>query len=432
MTATATPEVTATATATAASTDTADPVRAELEWFLGVLAGNEISEAEYEERFAQSFRDAVPYDMFVAVVEQLRPGSPYTLTEVEQRGELGLSATITAADGTALVVHLDLDADGRIAGLVVQPAEPPQLDDPPTSPLEAAARLEELGTVRMLGARVEGSSCTPLLGPGQEEAAPLGSTFKLWVLGAVADAIAAGSLAWNQELTLTEADLSLGGGVLMDREVGSTVPVLEAAELMIEISDNTATDLLLHTVGREAVEAAQAAYGHSDPALNTPFMTTRELFALKVADEDTQQAWLDGDVASRRAVLDALAAVPREDISLDEFVDPVQPDVLEWFATPGDLCRALATLWQRGAEAGLEPLRTILTANPGVPGPEGRWTTIAFKGGSEPGLAAVAWLVEDADGELAALTGSVVNPDEAFDITEAVLLFAAARDTLPV
>ena len=421
-----------TATATAASPHR-DPVRAELEWFLGVLAGNEISEAEYEERFAQSFRDAVPYDMFVAVVEQLRPGAPYTLTEVEERGELGLSATITAADGTALVVHLDLDADGRIAGLVVQPAEPPQLDDPPTSPLEAAARLEELGTVRMLGARVEGSSCTPLLGPGQEEAAPLGSTFKLWVLGAVADAIAAGSLAWNQELTLTEADLSLGGGVLMDREVGSTVPVLEAAELMIE-------HLRQHR-DRPAAAHRRARGGRGGAGRLRP-QRSRSQHPLhdhpRAVRAEGRRRGDPAGVAGRRrrarAARCSTSSRPCRGGHLARRASsmPVQPDVLEWFATPGDLCRALATLWQRGGEAGLEPLRTILTANPGVPGPEGRWTTIAFKGGSEPGLAAVAWLVEDADGELAALTGSVVNPDEAFDITEAVLLFAAARDTLPV
>ena len=174
---TTTPEVTASATATrptatATPTAAADPVRAELSWFLGALAGDETTEEDYEERFAQSFRDAVPYAMFVQVLDQLRPGGPYQLGEVEERPPLGLSATITGADSAALVVHLELDDDGRIAGLLVQPAEPPQLEDPPTSPLEAAARLGELGTVRMLGARIEGSSCTPCSAPGRRRRRP--------------------------------------------------------------------------------------------------------------------------------------------------------------------------------------------------------------------------------------------------------------------
>jgi len=62
----------------------------------------------------------------------------------------------------------------------------------------------------------------------------------------------------------------------------------ELANRMISISDNTATDHLLLTVGREAVESIQAAMGHSAPGLNAPFITTRELFVLKVTADDTQ------------------------------------------------------------------------------------------------------------------------------------------------
>ena len=44
---------------------------------------------------------------------------------------------------------------------------------------------------------------------------------------------------------------------------------------MIAISDNTATDHLIDLVGRDRVEAALTVFGHSDPAMTVPFLTTR-------------------------------------------------------------------------------------------------------------------------------------------------------------
>lgn len=165
------------------------------------------------------------------------------------------------------------------------------------------------------------------------------------------------------------------------------------------------------------------------PELNQPFPTTRELFALKTADADTREAWIDGDVQQRRALLDAAADTDIDDIAVSAFTEPIEPDTIEWFASPIDLCRALATLWERAQAPGLEPIAEILTANPGVPSDD-RWATVAFKGGSEPGVVATAWLMVDTDGRRYALTGAVVDPRRAFDQTEAVLLLAAARDSM--
>ena len=65
-----------------------------------------------------------------------------------------------------------------------------------------------------------------------------------------------------------------------------------------------------------------------------------------------------------------------------------------------------------------------MTANPGLP--DDRFDEIWFKGGSEPGLIAVASLVVLGD-QTYTVTGSVVDPDVAFDSTEALLLFEAIR-----
>lgn len=403
---------------------------AQLDWFVSTLAPDAapVSATDYEERFAESFRDAVPHDALVQTNAGFQAAGPYHVVETTADGSDALVATIEAADATRLEVSLAVDADGRIEGLLIQPAS---LADTPASVEEAVDRLGEMGTVRFVAATVDGEGCTEDVGEGADEVAPLGSIFKLYVLGAVADAIAAGTLAWDTPLTVTAEVKSLPSGQLQDVPDGTVVTVQEAAGLMISISDNTATDLLMATVGRDAVESAQAGYGHTDPSLNTPMLTTLELFALKAADDATQQQWLEGDETARRGVLDALAEVGPADIPLDMFDDgPIHPDTLEWFATPLDVCRALATLMARSTEPGLGPVAEILTANPGIPPVEGMWASVAFKGGSEPGLAAAAWLTTAPDGSSFAVVGSVVDPEEPVDEVEAIQVMAAARDLL--
>ena len=418
----------------AADAATGTSPESHLAWFVSEVAQPDIDAAEYEDRFAQVFRDQVPLEQFTAILEDLSTLAPYTTGEIEVVGPQ-LVGQLTGSDGTGLIVTLSVDTDGRMDGLLVQPGEPPELEDPPATLDEVGQRLQAIGTTTFLAADVQQAGdqveCVSLASVGGDTAAPIGSAFKLYVLGALADAVEAGTLRWDDELTITAELKSLPSGVLQQREDGSTVTVQEAAELMISISDNTATDVLIDAVGRESVEAAQAAYGHADPSLNTPFMTTRELFALKTADPALQDAFLTGDDEAQRSILADLASVPLADIPVEAFLDdPVRPDELEWFASPADLCRALVLLMDRAEDAGLAPVAEILTANPGAPDEDERWARVAFKGGSEPGLITLAWLLEDADGRRFAITGSVVDPEEAFDPGEAILLMAEARSLI--
>ena len=89
-------------------------------------------------------------------------------------------------------------------------------------------------------------------------AAPLGSAFKLYVLDALGEAVAAGKVRWDQPLTVTAQVKGLPPGELQTEPVGTRVPVLDAAGKMISLSDNTAADMLTSLVGRSAVEAMSA------------------------------------------------------------------------------------------------------------------------------------------------------------------------------
>ena len=88
---------------------------------------------------------------------------------------------------------------------------------------------------------------------------------------------------------------------------------------MITVSGNTATDHLMAFVGREAVEEIQPVMGHSQPAVNVPFLTGRELTILKYSgDAALAESYIAAGAAERRAILDdevASRPFPRPDRS---------------------------------------------------------------------------------------------------------------------
>ncbi len=414
-------------------TDQTWTIEDHLAWFLTLLNGADVTAEVYEERFAQVFRDQVSFTDFTPLIDQIAAGSAgWEVIDTETSGSTNLVVLIAPAGGEPVIrVLMNIDGDRRIDGLFLQPGEPPVLDDPPETYDEAFGRLAALGTAGALVAETTDGSCVPIAEMLSRMPLPLGSTFKLYVLGAVADAVAAGDIDWDDPVTLTETTYSLPSGITQNAEPGSSVTVQELAKRMIEISDNTATDHLIALVGRGAVEAIQSEMGHSDPSLNIPFLTTRELFQLKLGDDSALDAFVEGDVDTRREVLAELASTPLPDLdSAAAFTEPVAVLSAEWFASPLDLCAAWLYLAERSTEPGLGPIVGITTTNPGLPDETGTWGQIWFKGGSEPGVLATSWYMTADDSRSFVVAGSVVNESEAFDQTEAILLFGAIRDLL--
>lgn len=419
-----TSELTTTTSATPAAAD----VQTAIDWFVSILNGGELTEAEYDSRFSEEFRQQVPFASgFQPVLDEFRPDAPFTV--VERSGDMRHGeATIESAGGTRARILAELDEDNRVSGLVIQPEDQPTLDDPPQTIQETFSRLAEMGNLRAMTAEVVEGECRAIEGSEAGEPTPLGSVFKLYVLAALGEAVHSGDVAWDDELVIKDELKSVPSGVLQDRLAGETVTVLEAAELMISISDNTATDHLIDLLGRERVESVLSEYGNSVPELNTPLLNTREFTALKVGPASGLSIqWLEGDEEARRSILAQISDITPGDLPVQEWVEPIQPDQLEWFASPDDLCTLAAKLLALADP--VPEVGDILEMNPAIPAEPGTWDTLWFKGGSEPGLAA-AWFVTSGDGRTFVTTGSVVNPGEALDTEEAVLLFAAARDLL--
>jgi beta-lactamase class A len=79
------------------------------------------------------------------------------------------------------------------------------------------------------------------------------STIKLPVLCALFDLVGAGKLSWDEKLTLREEDKISGSGILHEFSGGMQLAVRDVAHVMIVISDNTATNLILDRITADAV-----------------------------------------------------------------------------------------------------------------------------------------------------------------------------------
>ncbi|WP_151525939.1 serine hydrolase [Serinicoccus kebangsaanensis] len=379
-------------------------------WVLGLLEEDAEGPAAEDsmERFAPTFLEQVSVIQLGAIFAGLRSSGPYTVTAASQSTGVGRSASLTLHSAEQpLVMTLGLDDDDRVGTLLFQPdtsGEAPTI----SSWADLDAALVELGgqSQVVVGQVVDGgcevSHTTSGIDPA-DAAFPSGSVIKLLVLSAVGAAAEEGQLAWEQELTITPEVKSLPSGVLQDREDGSTVTVREAAELMISISDNTATDLLIEAVGQRGLRAAAVAAG-MDPTRIMPVATTRQLFQLGwQVDSEVRDRWAEAVVPERREAI--LADLPEElDVPPAAVTVPVWESGVDWFLTGAEICSLHARLQQQATSEPAAPVREILAVNPGLTPPDGV-AYQAFKGGSVPGVLATSFYVET--------TGGSADPDGA-------------------
>jgi beta-lactamase class A len=87
------------------------------------------------------------------------------------------------------------------------------------------------------------------------------STIKLPIMAAVFQAVAVGDAKWADELTLRDADKVSGSGVLFEFSNGVKLPIRDVMRLMIVLSDNTATNLLLDRFTADRVNAEMDKLG---------------------------------------------------------------------------------------------------------------------------------------------------------------------------
>jgi beta-lactamase class A len=99
---------------------------------------------------------------------------------------------------------------------------------------------------------------------------PTASTIKTAVMVEAYHQAAEGKLSLDTRIVLREADKVGGTGVLNGLRDGTTLTVADLIHLMIVVSDNTATNLLVTRLGTAAIDHRMTAYGLSNTKIFRP------------------------------------------------------------------------------------------------------------------------------------------------------------------
>ena len=414
----------------------------QLRWAVEMFSSDRpVTADEARARFTEAFLQQVPPAMFAQVAVQVR-GQMFKNGRVELRGyarepeEDRLVAIVGARGGDPARLYIETEPEGGLMnGLLIQPA--PDLALPPTNTWEEFDALLEKTPGRVgfsaielvpndadptVGQSVPGLALRGVHGFGHHERLAIGSTFKLYVLATLLERIRSGEASWDDTLAIRDELKSLPSGVMQGLGAGEERTLLEFATKMISISDNTATDHLIEFLGRERIEEVMARTNGA-PERNRPFLKTKEMFQIKlVGDDSLIGKWAAASEAEKRAMLAPGGLVASREPSLALaalWTAPRGIEEAEWFASPFECCRAIAEI--RSIELSLpegavrDGLSQVLRSNPGM-GFDGEvWKSVGFKGGSEPGVLSLTWLLERADGRWFCMSLGIndtqANPD---------------------
>ncbi|MGI0494003.1 serine hydrolase [Alkalinema pantanalense CENA528] len=318
-------------------------------------------------QFTDGFLKEVPLAKVQQIVDQLKQQLGPLQSVQGDRSDF----TVQLEKGS-IPTKIVLTSDGKIAGLLFG------------APTQTVASLEEaIAQFKTLPGQVsvlvqEGKTTRAALNPTQPLA--VGSAFKLAVLDQLQTQIQAKRLTWHSVVPLQAQYKSLPSGMLQTWPDGTGLTVESLAALMISQSDNTATDHLIHHVGREKIEAIAPR--------NQPFLMTRELFQLKSPkNRSLLERYRKGSLSQKRAILAELAKQPLPDVA--DFADakPTALDI-EWFFSAEELCQLIDRVSNL-------PLMGI---NPGI-AKAGDWQRVAYKGGSESGVLNLTTKVQSKTGK---------------------------------
>lgn len=393
----ATPPAAATVAADAALTTRANEL-------VVILGGG----GDFDAYFDSAFRAAVPKEKWAAITAQLVAdmGKPLAVDSVKPVTPFSAYVRVKFERGIVnLQIAVDPAAPHRVTGLLMTGAE--RADDGFT---KLTGDFRALPGASGFGVYALGNGAPRLVaGFNAERSAPLGSGFKLWVLGELVREIAAGERKWSDVVPVGAK--SLPSGMTQSWPDGSPVTLQTLAILMISISDNTATDTLIALEG-EKLDAFVARAGAPQLA---PVLTTRQMFAIKTASNaDLAAEWAAAATpAARRKLLNdnaaRLAATPIDPMMFAG--KPVAIDTLEWFASPAQTAAMLDWLRASGPTA-----QAILAINSGAPPASAqRYVYVGYKGGSEPGVITLSYLVQRKDGRWLAVVAYWHRADAGVD-----------------
>jgi len=355
-----------------------------------------------EDYFSPTFLAAVPAAQFKAISDSLKSqyGKPLHLVSVSPARSNGATLKLAFEKAVATVeIDVEPGANGKVIGLLLSGFE---VSGDSIQAVNADFGALPGGSGFLLAELGDDGRINPIASRNPDQQFAIGSTFKLYILAQLASEIRSGKRQWNDVVPLSHHSFSSSATQGWPKDSPVTLHTL--AGWMISVSDNGATDTLLSLLGREAVEQKLASIGHSAPDKTLPFLSTVEAFALK-ADAPLRQRFLAASEAQQRALLDKEAA----QLTLAKATDgsiggaPASIDTIEWFASPNDIGNLMRHLrLQRD-----DRMMGILAINDGLGAAAAKkWRFVGYKGGSEPGVISMSYLLQSPAGKWYVATGS--------------------------
>ncbi|MBQ7528588.1 serine hydrolase [bacterium] len=197
---------------------------------------------------------------------------------------------------------------------------------------------------------------------------PLASVFKIPVMLNLCTQIQNGQLPYNldSQLTIHKSDYCIGSGILQKSPVNSKLMLDKAVNLMITISDNTATDMLINLMGTDSLSRYMPNLGLTN---NRIFMTNRQAWLISLGSgsllhdsnpDYIARVWKGLSYEQQRELAKEVAA-GNSDLSLNSFQTLEDQsgakytytqcrncaETVDNLASPNDFSAMLAKLWRR-------------------------------------------------------------------------------------
>jgi beta-lactamase class A len=141
-----------------------------------------------------------------------------------------------------------------LSGVAYAQTQPPALFDQ-----QVRAEIQKFkGKVTLFAKNLETGAS---YGLGEDERVRTASTIKVPIMAATFSLVAEGKAKWSDELILTKEKKVSGAGILPDLSDGLRLTLRDAVHLMIMLSDNTATNLVLDHITADAVNERLEKWG---------------------------------------------------------------------------------------------------------------------------------------------------------------------------
>ncbi|WP_191621150.1 serine hydrolase [Marinihelvus fidelis] len=366
----------------------------QMRWLLDRFAGDEPFS---DEVLREHFSDAWLANNSLAVTRNLLTSNRQLfrgagINDPISMAPTSIVAVLTAQDNRRAFTVLDANlGDGKINSLYFYDygfggTSVIYASDAALSMDQAADRFASLSDQPgLVVARInDQNQCQAVTGRNANTLRSTASIFKIWVLAGVASALDERAL-YHDQVAGIDGGKQVRGGPLFAEPAGLPLSVDQLSTLMMGVSDNTATDMLLALAGRDRIDGLHAEYGHSMPEVMAPQLGISEQFHLFFSFPMAESMeYLDGTESFQRQFLEE-RIVPLgasgsggggyNNESL--FIDGA------WRASPMDVCGAFARhrLHAPGSDAALLVDRALQTSA-AQPNLRSEWDRVWYKGGS--------------------------------------------------